>query len=169
MMTKTRETTPRTPLRLSSTFQLGPEARRVLLAVKDEGMRQVLGSPLRAEGYEIVEAENEAELLGSLALSMLQGRWREPVSAIVCDARQDAEILDALMKLRRAGYSTPVVVIAAQGDRETAGFAKSIGAAALFTTPFHAIDLRTALREAIANRPADDDEPTKKIKAPPKR
>ena len=124
-------------------------ARRVLLGVSDVGMRRVLGSPLRAEGFDIVEAGDVTELLGALALSMVQGRWHEPVDAIVCDAREDDSILEAIEKLRSAGWMTPVVVIVRQGDFETAQVARALGASHAFHTPFHAVDLRAMVRKMI--------------------
>lgn len=128
------------------------EPPRVLLGVKDDGMRKVLASPLRAEGFEVVEAAEVTELLGALALSLVQGRWYEPVDAIVVDAREDTDIIAAIAKLRAADWPTPVVVIAAQGDFETASRAKKLGAAAVFHMPFQAVDLRATVRKMIAAR-----------------
>ncbi len=128
------------------------EPPRVLLGVKDEGMRQVLASPLRMEGFDVVEAAEVTELLGALALSLVQGRWYEPVDAIVVDAREDFEIITAIAKLRAAEWTTPVVVIAAQGDFETAERAKKLGAASVFHMPFQAVDLRATVRKMIAQR-----------------
>lgn len=128
------------------------EPPRVLLGVKDAGMRQVLASPLKMEGFEVVEAAEVTELLGALALSLVQGRWYEPVDAIVVDAREDTGILDAIAKLRGAEWMTPVAVIAAQGDFETAERADRLGAAAVFHMPFQAVDLRATVRRMIAAR-----------------
>ena len=128
------------------------EPPRVLLGVKDDGMRRVLASPLRVEGFEVVEAAEVTELLGALALSLVQGRWYEPVDAIVVDVREDGEILNAIAKLRAADWPTPVVVIAAQGDFEMAERAEKLGASAVFHMPFQAVDLRATVRKMIAAR-----------------
>ena len=158
---KTPEKTPIVRLSASIGTQIVPP--RVLLAAKDGGMRRLLATPLAADGYEIVEAEDESELLGALALSMLEGRLSEPVHAIVVDAREDADILEALVKLRKADYATPVVVILAAGDRESAKLARELAASAIFTMPFHAVDLRSALHRAL------DEAPTAKMQLPPRK
>jgi len=150
-MTKTtnRDTQHGLPMSLDVT----PERLRILLVARDQGMRRLLASPLEADGCEVIEAEDDTELLGSLALAMLQGRWHQPANAIICDAREDTTLLEALGRIQDAGYSIPLVVIADLGDKETAKRARLLGAVAVFNTPFHAVDLRKALHQAIEEAP----------------
>lgn len=125
-------------------------APRVLLGVAEAGMRRLLGSPLRADGYEVVEAADTGELLASVAFSMTSpGRWHEPVDAIVVDAREDTSIVDALEKLRKAGWRIPAVVLVAFGDTDTADRVIALRATAVFRPPFHAVDLRIALGNLV--------------------
>lgn len=124
-------------------FHLSASAGRVLIAEDDPAFRQLLASVLRADGFEVFEARNGAELLdwidelvdgGTIAVDLVISDVQMPV----------VSGLDVLAALRRRARAMPVILITAFGDEHTHEEAQRLGAAAVFDKPFDLADLRTA-------------------------
>ena len=117
---------------------------RLFVADDDADMRALLAEQLRSDGYEVSELRDGfqlLELLQEVRASPL--RWPD---AIVSDVRMPGHSgLEMLAALRRAGWTTPVVLITAFGDRWVHDQARQLGAAAVLDKPFDIDELRTLL------------------------
>ena len=125
----------------------GEHLPRVVLAEDDEGLRELLAETLRRDGYEVFEAGSGYELLEVLAERSAPPDGGEPgCELVITDIRMPwASGLKVLETLRRRGWSTPLMVITAFGDKETHAEARRIGVAAVFDKPFDLDDFRTAV------------------------
>ena len=126
----------------------GTDARpRVLLAEDDEVFRALVASQLRRDGFEVVEAENGAELLERVE-AMLRTR-PDGALVIVTDVNMPGlGGLDVLAVLRCADVAMPVVLITAFGDDEVRAEARDLGAVAVLSKPFDGDALRAAVADA---------------------
>jgi len=126
-------------------------APRILLAEDDEGMRSILASTLRGDGYEVVEVGDGSRLLHRLLYSKLLFGSRNGFDLIISDVRMPkVSGLGVLASLRGDDDAPPVILITAFGDRETHAEAERLGAVALFDKPFDIQDFRVAVRGALA-------------------
>jgi CheY-like chemotaxis protein len=117
----------------------------VLVAEDDPDIRHMVVTGLRCDGYEVVEANDGAQLLDRVASSMLFGE-AEPPDIIVSDVRMPGfSGLTVLSGLRSAGWTTPIILITAYGSEEVRKHAFDLGATALLEKPFDVDDLRTAV------------------------
>jgi len=118
--------------------------RHIFVADDDADMRAFLAEQLRADGHEVSELRNGFELLQRLReVCSSPLRWPD---AIVSDVRMPGHSgLEVLAALRRAGWTTPVILITAFGDRRLHDRAREFGAAALLDKPFDIDELRTVL------------------------
>ena len=113
---------------------------RILLADDDVALRSLLAFTLECDGYEVIEAEDGARLLGYL-------RSAGPVDAVIADMRMPGGSgVDALNCLRRYDRSTPFVLITAFGSEELHEQAHAGGATAVLDKPFDLGDLRFLVR-----------------------
>lgn len=118
-------------------------AQRILLVDDDEDMRSLLADVLSDEGYEVIQAANGAE-----ALVLLH---RETFAAILLDKRMPGlSGMDLLPGLRVICPETPVIVITAFGDANTAAEGAEKGAFGLLFKPFRMDELRAMLNHALA-------------------
>jgi CheY-like chemotaxis protein len=124
---------------------------RVLLGEDDADMRALLAELLRADGHEVFEAKNGAELIEYIGMSLADsghlGSFDLIVSDIVMPGWTGMEVLESL---RSAQCRTPVILITAFGDPGTHEIAESLGATAVFDKPFDIDDLRTAVLHALS-------------------
>jgi CheY-like chemotaxis protein len=121
-----------------------PRPARVFLAEDDDEMRTLLGGALRQDGYEVVEARDGGEMLERVRIA-----YQNPEDApdvIVMDVRMPKlSGLGLLSAIRRARWSTPVILITGFGDSVLHEQAQSLGATVVFDKPFDVDDLRTAV------------------------
>ncbi len=117
---------------------------RVFLAEDDDEMRELLCGALRQDGYEVVEARDGGEMLERVRVA-----YQNPEDApdvIVMDVRMPKlSGLGLLSAIRRARWSTPVILITGFGDSMLHDQAQSLGATVVFDKPFDVDDLRTAV------------------------
>ncbi len=121
----------------------GTSAPVVLIADDDDSLRRVLEFRLREEGYDVLTASD-----GLAALDFFTER---EVDCLITDLRMPG--LSGLELLRRASAiksETPVVVITAYGDIETAVEAMRAGAFDFITKPFNRDQISLTVRKALA-------------------
>jgi CheY-like chemotaxis protein len=123
---------------------------RVLLAEDDSELRALLASALRGDGYDVVEAEDGAELFGEIATGMLRpGRPLAP-DIVISDIRMPGKSgLEVVAGMRQDDWATPVILITGFGDPQTRAEAARLGVAAIFDKPFDVDDLRTAVLNLV--------------------
>ncbi len=114
----------------------------ILVADDDDSLRRVIEFRLREENYEVLTAGD-----GLAALELFTNR---AVDCLVTDLRMPG--LDGLELLRRANAiksETPVVVITAYGDVDTAVEAMRAGAFDFITKPFDREQISLTIRKAL--------------------
>jgi DNA-binding response OmpR family regulator len=116
---------------------------RVLVAEDDHEMRRLLKQALQRDGYEVIEANNGAELLKDLGA---RGFANIGADLLVSDIRMPgATGMDVLRALRKHGCNVPVVLISGFCEESQAREARDLGATAIFHKPFEVDDLRIAV------------------------
>lgn len=116
----------------------------IFLAEDDEDMRALVACALRADGYDVIEARDGAELLELLG-DVCIFPWRKP-DVIVTDVLMPCYSgLGVLGALHRSQWNIPVFVITARRDPEIAEDAFRLGASRVFRKPFDMTDLRAAI------------------------
>jgi CheY-like chemotaxis protein len=122
-------------------------ASTVLVADDDDDMRALVASSLRADGYEVLEAIDGAELLDRLeeALTDPHSRPDVVVTDIMMPRLSGLGVLDAL---RRAQLHFPVILMTVLADDSIHIVAKRLGALGVLRKPFDIDDLRTAVVNA---------------------
>jgi len=114
----------------------------LLLAEDDDGLRPLLAERFRAEGFEVIEAEDGAAVVEYLAESIVQSTRHPGFDLIVSDIRLPGlNALDVLRGARAALEATPVILITAFGDQRTHDRALMLGASAVFDKPLDVDDL----------------------------
>jgi two-component system KDP operon response regulator KdpE len=121
---------------------LTSQLQRILVVEDDKGLRLTLTATLRAEGYFADEAG-----------SVMTGRERfaaaKPDLIILDLGLPDADGLDLLAELRRAGDFTPIIVLTARGDETSKVKALDLGADDYITKPFGVPELLARVRSAL--------------------
>ncbi len=115
----------------------------ILIADDDDSLRRVLEFRLREEEYDVLTASD-----GLAALDLFTKR---EVNCLITDLRMPG--LSGLELLRRASAiksETPVIVITAYGDIETAVEAMRAGAFDFITKPFHRDQISLTVHKALA-------------------
>jgi two-component system, response regulator, stage 0 sporulation protein F len=148
---------PNTSENDSAEYQKGlrRDPPRILLAEDDDDLRTLIGSSLRMDGYQVIEARDGGELLDMIA-DWLVYKWPEdPVDLILSDVRMPGYSgMEVLSGLRKAHWDTPVVLITAHGNMKLRTEASRLGASAVLGKPFDLDDLRTTVLHVIThNRP----------------
>ena len=123
--------------------------QRILLAEDNDTMRRLLGFVLRADGHELVEVRDGAELLEALASSLL-GPTARAFDAIVSEqSLPGMSGLTVLAGMRARGFATPFVLITAASavQEET----ERLGGVVL-DQPFNVRAIRAAIASAASTR-----------------
>jgi len=118
-------------------------ASLILVADDDDSLRRVLEFQLRENNYEVLTAAD-----GLTALDIFT---QHEIACLITDLRMPG--LSGLELLHRAGAikaDTPVIVITAYGDIETAVEAMRAGAFDFITKPFNREQILLTLRKALA-------------------
>lgn len=126
--------------------------RRVLLAEDDADIRSLLAWALRDDGFEVVEAEDGAQLLERIHEAAGSEEQDQLPDVIVTDIRMPrVSGLEALERLRSGGVSIPVLVVTAHGDAVTVRRAERLGASAVLRKPIDLDDFLTAVLHYAAH------------------
>lgn len=116
--------------------------KTVLLADDDENLRRVLEFQLAEAGYRVVTAANGADALDAF----LQNQF----DCVITDLRMPAlSGLDLLQRLKAVNQETPVIVITAFGEVETAVAAMRAGAYDYIAKPYNRDEVLLTLEKAI--------------------
>ncbi len=126
---------------------------RVLIAEDDGILRQLLAEVVRADGYDVVECGNGADLFRYLEAFV--GRraaldFEAIISDILMPGPTGLEILEALHD--RTGFP-PVILITGFGDKGTHTRAQKAKAAAVLDKPFEIEELLSTLHATVPRRP----------------
>ncbi len=122
---------------------------RVVLAEDDDDMRSLIACSLRRDGLAVTEVSTGSALLELVAGHLLKG-GRTPFELIISDVRMPGNSgLEILAAIRRAGWSTPVILITAFGDEQVHAEAYRLGAIAVFDKPFEVNALRMLTRAVL--------------------
>jgi CheY-like chemotaxis protein len=122
-------------------------AMRVFVADDDDAMREAVTVCLRAEGHDVVEARDGAELVDLLQDAV--GSLRPDV--VVTDVRMpNLSGLGVLAALQRAKWTVPVLLITALVDESVHTVARRMGAIGVLRKPFETHDLLMAVAKAGA-------------------
>jgi two-component system response regulator (stage 0 sporulation protein F) len=140
-------------------FETPPELR-VLVADDDAEMRVLVAESLRADGYDVIEATDGADLLGRLEEAMSEDDPAKRALVVVTDVLMpNLSGLGVLATLRKAGHEVPVILMTGLADDSVPVVAKRFGAVALFRKPVDIDNLRTAVvnaRTVFGNRLIND-------------
>lgn len=125
-------------------------SQRKVLVVDDEPVvrascRRVLGR----EGYHVETAESGRDGLGRACAT--------PYDVVITDLRMpDLDGMELIRQLRKRDAATPVLVITGYGSIASAVEAVRLGACGYLEKPFTPMRLVQAVREALAETPAED-------------
>ncbi|HYR95688.1 MAG TPA: response regulator [Candidatus Binatus sp.] len=129
-----------------------PGRRRVLLVEDDADHRNLIAWMLRAEDYEVVEAESGIELLDRIGASTSAPRGAG-FDAIVSDVNMpDLTAIEVLAGWRYGAWPVPLILITASEDPMIRSEGNALGASAVLTKPVRRNDLLRALERALAGR-----------------
>jgi DNA-binding response OmpR family regulator len=128
---------------------------RILLADDDVVLRTLVASALREDGYEVVESQDGGRLLVQIA-GAYAGRGRDVIcDLIVSDIRMPVcSGVQILEGLRKAHWTTPVILITAFANEATRKHVESLRAIVL-DKPFDLDDLRTAVASLLPEEGSD--------------
>lgn len=126
---------------------------RALVADDQPDMRALMAATLRRLGLDVVEVGSGPELLQALVDGLTGPSGPLPPDLIVTDVRMPGcSGLEVLARLRRNDWHTPVILVTAFCDPETARRAQQLGAACLLDKPFALEELTLAARAALGRR-----------------
>ena len=118
---------------------------RVLVVDDEPSIRRFLRASLRAQGYEVSEAEN-----GQAALDLFR---REPPDVLVLDlGLPDIDGFEIIKQLREGGSAAPIIVLSSRTDEAGKVRALDAGADDYVTKPFGVEELLARLRAAMRHR-----------------
>jgi CheY-like chemotaxis protein len=124
-------------------------APRILVAEDQAEMRVLLRRALMRRGYEVVDAPDGPHLVQAIVDGLLAPQTLVP-DLIVTDVRMPGYSgLEVLARLRREGWTTPVILITAFGDAQLHEEAKQLGAACVLNKPFAMEDLCAAVEALV--------------------
>lgn len=123
------------------------EAPLILIAEDDHGMRLLVSTVLRWEGYRVHEARDGHDLLERLGSAMLAGdRYDAVVSDVRMPGRSGLDVLRGLSKVERR---TPFILVTAFGDEALHESARTLGAFRVVDKPFALETLVDTIRELL--------------------
>ena len=138
-------------------------SERILIVDDEAAIRESLEEALRTDGYDVAGAET-----GEAALAMLHN---ESYDLVVTDLKMPGVSgLELLQALRNQGKETPVIMMTAYGDVDTAVESMRLGAYDFIQKPFKLGTMKSQVRAALrATRPGAPDAPDEEPKAVPAR
>ena len=124
----------------------GTGDRTPLLVVDDEPpIRRLLRTSLKAEGFEVLEAENAKAALAAI-------ETEKPEIVILDLGLPDLDGLDVIRRVRAGGSKLPIVVLSSRGDERGKVEALELGADDYVTKPFGIAELVARIRTALRHR-----------------
>ncbi len=116
-----------------------------VLVVDDElGIRNLLTTVLKSEGYVVRQAENGQQAVDSVAEST--------PDLVLCDIKMPVKDgMETLRELREMAPELPVMMLTAHGTVETAVEAMKLGACDYLRKPFDVEELKAKLRRELDN------------------
>lgn len=131
----------------------GEPPTRVLVADDDPDLRQVIAEALRAEGFEVIEADCGAQLLDLIGPTLMGKPGGPPAEVVVSDFRMPGlSGISVLGGLRQFDGGLPFILITAFGDPVTHAEARRLGATAVLDKPFEMRQLIDLVRESLGGR-----------------
>ena len=124
---------------------------RVFLADDDDDMRALVAHALTRDGYEVIEMCDGLETINRIR-DALASNAKMPDLLVLDVLMPHYSGLGVLTALRRAHWSTPVIVMTSFPHESVAIRAKQLGAVAVFQKPFDMDDMRTAVLNASLGR-----------------
>ena len=129
------------------------EAGTVLIVENEANMRRGLGTLLRHEGYEILEAADGGEALEQIA--------RSHVDCVISDLKMPRmNGLELLCVMRRERAEIPVILLTAFGTVGSAVEALKRGAHDYLTKPFDPAEIKQVVAKAVRTRMLESAETT---------
>jgi CheY-like chemotaxis protein len=123
---------------------------RVLVADDDPDLRQVIAEALRAEGFDVLEAENGPQLLDLIGPALMGKPGGQAPALVVSDFRMPGFTgMSVLGGLRQFDGRLPFILITAFGDPITHAEARRLGATAVLDKPFEMRRLIELVRESL--------------------
>jgi DNA-binding NtrC family response regulator len=140
------ESTGRIPARLQRT----PRRARILLVEDDTDMRALVGTVLRDDGHEVVEADSGVAMLRHMESALWTDGRRERFDVVLADVQMpDLTALEVMEALRYRQIETPIVLMTAYGTPRSQSDSAALGAFALLEKPLDWGKLRAAIRDAM--------------------
>ena len=137
------------PLPTSPTAPAPSRRPRVLVAEDDPDLRALVMAALQVDGYDLLEAEDGADLQDWADLSVWNSK-RDPIDAVVSDVNLPCRsALEVLRSLRGTPWRTPVILITAFGDSRVCREAHDLGVQLILSKPFEMNDLRAVVRAIV--------------------
>lgn len=118
---------------------------RVLVVDDEPAIRRFLRTSLRADGYDLVEAET-----GEAALAEI--RRRAPDLVMLDLGLPGLSGLEAIRRLRAEGSAVPIIVLTSRADEAGKVEALDLGADDYVTKPFGMDELLARMRAALRHR-----------------
>jgi two-component system KDP operon response regulator KdpE len=118
---------------------------RVLVVDDEPAIRRFLRTSLRAEGYDLVEAET-----GEAALAEI--KRRSPDLVMLDLGLPGLSGLEVIRRLREAGSAVPIIVLTSRVDEAGKVEALDLGADDYVTKPFGVEELLARMRAALRHR-----------------
>jgi DNA-binding NtrC family response regulator len=116
--------------------------KKILLVEDEESFRQVIGFKLREAGYEVIIAEN-----GTRGYELFT---EDHFDLIITDlAMPEMNGLELTKRIKAISTDTPVIVITAFGDIQTAVAAIKLGAEDYLTKPLNWDEFKLAIERAL--------------------
>ncbi|NMO21842.1 response regulator [Pyxidicoccus fallax] len=127
-------------------------APRILVAEDQVEMRTLLRRALKRRGYDVVEAPDGPGLINAIVDGLMEKETQVP-DLIVTDVRMPGfSGMEVLARLRREGWTTPVILITAFGDAQLHDDAALLGASRVLNKPFAMEDLCDAVEALVPPR-----------------
>jgi DNA-binding response OmpR family regulator len=128
----------------------GTGCTRILLAEDDPDVRAVVAAALRSDHHEVVEEPDGGRLLVRIGAAYASQDPRRAYDLVVSDIRMPTcSGMQILEGLRRARWTTPVILMTAFADSATRARALGYGAL-LFAKPVDPIELKAAVRRLLS-------------------
>lgn len=123
----------------------GHDRTRLLVVDDEPSIRRLLRTSLKAEGFEILEAEN-----GAAALAAIEAA--KPELVILDLGLPDLDGLDVLRRIRENWSKLPIIVLSVRSDERGKVEALELGADDYVTKPFGIAELVARIRTALRHR-----------------
>jgi len=114
--------------------------KRVLIADDDVVAREAIGEVLVEDGDDVIGVENGMQVLECMEI-MQRDRLRVPDLIVMDVCMPGGSGVDVLEELRRAGWTTPVVLMTAFASADARARARQVGWAIVIEKPFTLDDL----------------------------